>query len=75
LHWTTRTVYRKIPCLPPHGEREDSNGEPIFFDGRRNSAWVTRNARHSARPRSIRVVASGKNGIDLVWVQRRGVLK
>ena len=34
---------------PPHGEWQDNNGKPIYFDSIDNSAYVLGKAQHSAR--------------------------
>jgi len=34
---------------PPRGEWKDNNGQPIYFDGIDNTAYVTGKAKHSAR--------------------------
>jgi arylsulfatase len=34
---------------PPHGEWQDNNGKPIYFDSIDNSAYVLGRAKHSAR--------------------------
>jgi arylsulfatase A-like enzyme len=40
---------------PPHGEWKDNDGNPIYFDGIDNSAYVTGNAPNSARESFIYV--------------------
>ncbi|MEJ2169961.1 MAG: sulfatase-like hydrolase/transferase [Desulfobacterales bacterium] len=50
---------------PPHGEWQDNNGKPIYFDSIDNSAYVLGKAKHSARDYWIYI-----NGEQLGAVRR-----
>jgi arylsulfatase len=46
--WSTLSAMVGI-TPPPHGEWQDNNGKPIYFDSIDNSAYILGKAKHSAR--------------------------
>jgi arylsulfatase A-like enzyme len=46
--WSTLAAMAGI-TPPPHGEMQDNNGKPIYFDSIDNSAYILGKAPHSAR--------------------------
>ena len=46
--WSTLAAMAGI-TPPPHGEMQDNNGKPIYFDSIDNSAYILGKAQHSAR--------------------------
>jgi arylsulfatase len=75
--WSTLAAMAGI-APPPHGEWQDNNGKPIYFDSIDNSAYILGKGKHSARAswiyvrdeefQAVRVDVGADSGDDDVHV-------